>query len=64
MQSEVEKFEQDLLTVDEEWRDLYKESMTFTDILKQEIFEPNQPWNKWQETKNYKIEVSKGHFIL
>ena len=58
MQTEVEKFEQDLLTVDEEWRDLYKESMTFTDILKQEIFEPNQPWNKWQETKNYKIEVS------
>ena len=64
MQTEVEKFEQDLLTVDEEWRDLYKESMTFTDILKQEIFEPNQPWNKWQETKNYKIEVSKHFYFI
>jgi hypothetical protein len=58
MQTEVEQFEQDLLTVDEDWREIYKTAMTMTDQLKNEIFEPSQPWNKWQETKNYKIEVS------
>ena len=30
----------------------------YADELQQEIFEPAQNWNKWQETKNYKIEVS------
>ena len=58
MQTEAEKFEQDLLSVDEDWRELYKEAISFPDILTQEIFEPSQPWSKWQETKTYKIEVS------
>lgn len=58
MQTELEKMEQDLLSVDEDWRDLYKEAMTYPDQLKQELFEPSQPWTKWQETKTYKIEVS------
>ena len=58
MQSEAEKFEAKLLQVDEEYREIYKEAMTYADQLKQEIFEPSTDWTKWQETKNYKIEVS------
>lgn len=34
MQTELEKMEQDLLSVDEDWRDLYKEAMTYPDQLK------------------------------
>jgi hypothetical protein len=54
----MEQIEQDLLSVDEDWRDVYKEALTYPDILKQELFEPPKPWNKWQETNNYKVEVS------
>jgi hypothetical protein len=54
----MEKLEQDLLSIDEEWRDIYKEALSYPDILRSEIYEPSKPWNKWQETKNYKVEVS------
>ena len=63
MQTEFEKFEQDLLTVDEDWREIFKTALTSIEQLKLEIFDPPQAWNKWQETKNYKIEVSE-HFQL
>jgi len=56
--SEEEKFESKVLQVDEEWRDIYRESRYYPDEFLQEVYEPNQPWNKWQETKDYSIKVS------
>ena len=56
--SNMEKLDQDLLSVDEDWREYYKEALTYTSQVEQELFEPIKPWNKWQETKNYRIEVS------
>ena len=44
--------------MEEEWRDLYRESRYFPDEFLQEVLEPNQPWVKWQETKDYSIKVS------
>jgi hypothetical protein len=41
MQTEAEKFEQDLLTVDEDWREIYKAAMSSADQLKNEIYEPS-----------------------
>ena len=38
--------------------ELAEEAISYPDILTKEIFEPNQPWQKWKQTKQYKIEVS------
>ena len=56
--NEEELYEQSVLKVEEAYREIYRQARFYPDELKQEIFEPSQPWNKWQETKDYKIEVS------
>jgi hypothetical protein len=45
------------LKVDEEWRDILREARFYPDELHQQIFEPNQPWNKWQVTDAYSIHT-------
>ena len=55
LQTEEENFEAEVLTYDEEWRDLLREARFYPDQLLEEIFHPNQPWNKWQTTSDYSI---------
>ena len=57
LQNEEEKFEADILKIDEEWRDLARESKYYPDELYSEIFEPKQPWTKWQTTKEYSVQT-------
>jgi len=57
LQNEEEKFEADILKIDEEWRDLLRESKYYPDELYSEIFEPKQPWTKWQTTKEYSVQT-------
>ena len=57
-QSDEEKFESDILKVDDEWRDYFRESRFYPEEIYSEMFEPNQAWNKWQQTKDYIIQVS------
>lgn len=57
-QTDEDLYEQSVLKVEEVYRDIFREARFYPDELRQEIFEPNQPWSKWQETKDYKIQVS------
>lgn len=53
--TEQERIEQNLLKVDEEWRDHYRASQSLPDDLKEELFSPVYKWNTWQKTKDYHI---------
>ena len=59
LESEEEKFEAEVLKIDEEYRDLYREARFYPDELYQELFQPPQPFNLWTQTKDYTIFVSK-----
>lgn len=52
-----QKFERQVLEVQEDWRDTFREAQFYIDELRQEIFEPSSEWSNWQDTKNYSIKV-------
>ena len=49
-------FEANILKVDAEWREVYREAQIIPDLLKQEMFEPSTPWSVWSKTNDYIIK--------
>ena len=63
-ETEAENIELQVLKVDEEWRPTYRSSLVYNQELRQEIFDPPQEWNLWEETKEYWIKVSGSKNIV
>ncbi len=46
-ETERVKFEQTVLEIDEEWRDIYRDAQYHKDELKAEIFDSSTEWSVW-----------------
>jgi hypothetical protein len=54
----MQKYQSDLEKVEPQFKTMFEEAQFYPDQLRQEIFEPPQPWSKWQQTDEYLIQVS------